>query len=305
MSRPKTKRKAMNRMTLEDLIYQRLIQDATLAGALAKYHSAPAVFYQTAPDDTAAGWQQRKQYPRIDYVVDYISNPERKTSGLMTLNLLSTEDGLPPEELEPTVRSLLCGVFLCPTEDVPYCMAWARSDAFEQQTKSGGLITGITIQFDVFAFPSQISADPDPVLAMNHFIETAHWNAEIIGGKKTTDQVFIPTKTHPAFYFRLETMQLNRETNTVAWMDATIACHIFAGGHEIEWLKALTDRLALAGEVTMLDGSPMFLRNIKADSTMNALSTGQIRLFAHFGLLRRPAYSHPLVQPQTQFQSLT
>ena len=62
-------------MTLEDIVYSRLTEDNTLKSTLAKFGKAPAVFYQTAPDDTATGWNQRKQYPRIDYIVDYVSNP--------------------------------------------------------------------------------------------------------------------------------------------------------------------------------------------------------------------------------------
>ena len=77
-------------MTLEDIIYSRLTTDTTLGSQLAKYGKKPAVFFQTAPDDTATGWGQKKQYPRIDYIVDYVSNPERKTSGVLTLNIRST-----------------------------------------------------------------------------------------------------------------------------------------------------------------------------------------------------------------------
>jgi len=291
-------------MTLEDIIYSRLTTDTTLGSQLAKYGKKPAVFFQTAPDDTATGWGQKKQYPRIDYIVDYVSNPERKTSGVLTLNIMSTEDGTPPEELEPTVRQLLCGIFITPDGAPPYSMAWARSDVFDQtRDGSDGIVVGITLTFDVYAFPSQITTDPDPVLAMNHYIEELLPEAEIIGGKKPTARIFTPSQETPAFYFRLETIQTQRETNTVAWMDATIACHIFAGGEETTWLKYLVDALALAGEVIMLDTSPMFLQSLKADNTLDALSTGQLRIFARFGILRRAPYSHPLLHANREHKN--
>lgn len=281
-------------MTLEDLIYNRLTKSDDLQRLLAVYAGKPAVFYLTAPDDKAIGWKQRKQYPRIDYAVDLQRNPERKTSGILTLNILSAEDGTTPEELEPIVRQLLCGVFLQPDNAPPFALAWARSDAFDQRTDGDGLITGATVSFDVYAFPSQTTSDPDPVLAMNHYIEDITPEVFVIGGRKAIENEFTPTEDNPAVYFRLESMQLQRETNTVAWMDAVIACHIFARGEETAWLKALTDNLALAGEVIMLDKSPMFMQNLKADSSLDALSTGQLHLYTRFGILRRPSYNHPL-----------
>lgn len=281
-------------MTLEDLIYSRLTKSDDLQRSLAVYGGQPAVFYLTAPDDKATGWKQRKQYPRIDYAVDLQHNPERKTSGTLTLNIMSAEDGMPPEELEPIVRRLLCGVFLQPDTAPPFALAWARSDAFDQRTDGDGLVAGITVTFDVYAFPTQTTSDPDPILAMNHYIEQNAPEAFVIGGRKAIEQELIPTATAPAFYFRLESIQLQRETNTVAWMDAVIACHIFAGGEEVAWLKSVVDNLALAGEVIMLDHSPMFMQNLKADSSLDALSTGQLHLYTRFGILRRPSYNHPL-----------
>lgn len=282
--------------TFEDLLYRRMIENETLKNALARYGEVPAVFYQTAPDDTADGWKKGKQYPRIDYVVDYISNPERKTSGILTLNIMSTEDGTLPEELEPIVRQLLCGIFITPDNAPPYSLTWSRSDAFDQRRNDeDGIIIGITLTFDLYAFPLQTTTDPDPILAMNHYIEQIIPTVEVIGGLKPTGQIYTPTPNAPAFYFRLETIQMQRETNTVAWMDATIACHIFAGGEETTWLKYVVNELALDGEVIMLDTSPMFLRNLQADNTLDALSTGQLRLYVRFGILRRPSYSHPLI----------
>lgn len=291
-------------MTFEDLLYSRMTEDETLKGELAQFGKVPAIFYQTAPDDTATGWKQGKQYPHIAYVVDYTANTERKTSGILTLDIMSTEDGTPPEELEPVVRDLLCGVFITPDNAPPYSLAWNRSDAFKQgHNDSDGIITGITVTFDLYAFPFQTTTDPDPILAMNHYIEQTIPAAEIIGGKKPTAQIFTTSQEAPAFYFRLETIQIQRETNTVAWMDATIACHIFAGGEETTWLKYLVDALAIAGEISMLDTSPMFLQNLKADNTLDALSTGQLRLYVRFGTLRRQPYNHPLLHANREYNN--
>jgi hypothetical protein len=104
----------------------------------------------------------------------------------------------------------------------------------------------------------------------------------------------VPTEEKPALYFRLETIRNQRETNTVAWMDAVIAGHVFAGGEETTWIRAIVDALALNGEVTMLDTSPMFITTLTADSTLNATSAGQLRIGVRFGLLRRKPLPHVL-----------
>jgi len=286
-------------MTLEDLIYNRLLASEDLTDKLAKFDNLPAIFYQAAPGDQNEGWKGKKQYPRIDFVVDMQANPERQSSGLMTLNIWCNEAGDPPEDIEPEVRAALCDVFMQPAEQPPYCLAWVRSDSFElsANTIKGSHVNGITILFDVLAFPCQETIDPDPIMAMNEFIKEWEPAAVLIGRDKIPDY-FTAGKYAPAFYFRLATLELAQETNTVAWMNGSIAGHIFAPTAEtrLQWLKYLVDTLASQGEVTMLDTSPMFIRSIKADSAANYLIIGQLRINVRFGILRRPKYAHVLAR---------
>lgn len=281
-------------MTLEDVICGRMVSDRALSGLLAEYDGGPAVFYQTAPDDTAAGWKHRTQYPRISYHTDYISDPERKTAGTLILDIICTETGVMPEEIEPVIRRLLSGVFFTPDGAAPCSLSWARSDVFDI-TKSDGMIIGITMTFDLYAFPSQITTDPDPVLALDRYIKALIPEAVMIAGKPPIDRIFEPSRKFPAFYCRAERLSISRQTNTVAWLDGTVVCHIFAGGEETTWLRYLVNNLALDSEIIMLDTSPMFIQNLTADNTLSALSTGQLRLNVRYGLLRRQEYSHPLI----------
>ena len=286
-------------MTLEDLIYNRLLASEDLTDKLAKFDNLPAIFYQAAPGDQNEGWKGKKQYPRIDFVVDMQANPERQSSGLMTLNIWCNEAGDPPEDIEPEVRAALCDVFMQPAEQPPYCLAWVRSDSFElsANTIKGSHVNGITILFDVLAFPCQETIDPDPIMAMNEFIKEWEPAAVLIGRDKIPDY-FTAGKDAPAFYFRLATLELAQETNTVAWMNGSIAGHIFAPTAEarLQWLKYLVDTLASQGEVIMLDTSPMFIRSIKADSAANYIIIGQLRINVRFGILRRPKYAHVLAR---------
>lgn len=286
-------------MTLEDLIYNRLIQRTELTEKLARFEDVPAIFYQSAPGDQAGGWNSKRQYPRLDFIVDLQANTERQTSGLMTLNIWCDEAGMQPEEIEPEVQNALRDIFMQPEEQPPYCLRWARSDNFElkNSTTKGSHVIGITVLFDVLAFPNQETTDPDPVMAMNQFVREWEPDAAVIGADTLPDY-FTAEAKKPAFYFRLSTLGLERETNTVAWMIASIAGHIFAPTAEIrlQWLKYLVDTLASRGEVTMMDTSPMFIRSIKADSAVDYLTTGQLLLNVRFGILRRPTYAHTLTK---------
>lgn len=284
-------------MTLEDLIYTRLSGPSGPAARLARFGDAPAIFYQAAPEDTAAGWNGKSQYPRMDYTVDMQANPERHSCGILTLNIWCSEQCEPPEELEPGVRSVFQDIFIQPDEGPPYSLAWVRSDAFEGRNPANPatLVNGITITFDLFAFPAQETTNPDPILAVNEYVKQWAPDAMVIG-KDTLQRFQATTQDRPIFYFRLASLQLQRETNTVAWMDGVVAGYIYAPeAARLKWLKALVDALSLDGEITMLDTSPMFLRGIRADSAADPLTVGQLRLQIRFGLLRRPKYAHTLI----------
>ncbi len=288
--------------TLEDLIYNRLTAWPTLSEKLARYSNATAVFYQNAPSDTAPGWKSKAQYPRIDYTVDMQANPERQSSGQAIFNIWSIDTGTLPEEIEPDVRAALCGIFMAPDEEPPYCLAWQRSDSFEaaNETERAKQIVGITMIFDVYAFPNQITSDPDPIMAMNHFIKEWEPAAKVIGHDALTPY-YTAQEEAPAFYFRLASLETSTETNTVAWMNGVIAGHVFAPTAEarLRWLRYLVDTLALQGEVTMLDTSPMTIRKLTADAGLDPLSQGQIRVQMRFGILRK-AYVSPLMHINIQ-----
>lgn len=289
-------------MTLEDLVYTRLTAWPELLSKLATYKGKAAVFYQNAPSDKAPSWKGAKQYPRIDYTIDMQADPERQTSGQAVFNIWSIDNGIMPEEIEPEVRKALCGIFMTPDGEPPYCFAWRRSENFSAKNieESANEIIGITMLFDVFAFPNQITSDPDPILAMNHFVKDWEPSATVIGHDRLTNY-YEPQAGAPAFYFRLASIEASDQTNTVAWMNGTIAGHVFAPTAEarLQWIRYLIDTLALNGEVTMLDTSPMTIRKLSADAGLDPLSQGQIRIQMRFGILRR-AIVAPLINVSMQ-----
>lgn len=276
-------------MTLEDLVYQRLTSADTITKQLAKYHDRPAITYQSAPEDTAEGWKSERQYPRIDYTVDMRANPERQTNGVLTLNIWCSQMDIPPEILEPEVRAVLQDIFIQPDDAPPFSLAWARSDAFEYKSEANPatLVVGISMAFDVFAFPAQATVAPDPIAAIQEYVKAWHPTVFVIG-KDAIKRFLSPTEKQPIAYFRLANLNSYQETNTVVWLDGTLIGHVFAPENSrMMWLKTLSDSLAIDGEIILQDGSPMFLRGIKADNSVSPLSEGQLRLEVRFGILRR------------------
>ncbi|MEG1562150.1 MAG: hypothetical protein RR365_00655 [Bacteroides sp.] len=269
---------------------------------LAQYEGKAAVFYQNAPSDMANGWKNKVQYPRVDYTVDMHANPERQSSGQAIFNIWCIDTGTMPEKIEPDVRAALCGIFITPDGEPPYCLAWQRSDSFEaaNETERAKQIVGITMAFDVFAFPNQITSDPDPIMAMNHFIK--EWEPEVtVIGHDALQPYHEPQAETPAVYFRISSLETSTETNTVTWMNGVIAGHVFAPTAEarLRWLRYLVDTLAQQGEVTMLDTSPMTIRKLTADAGLDPLSQGQLRIQMRFGILRK-AFVSPLMHISVQ-----
>lgn len=281
-------------MKLEELIYSRISGAEYGSPGLASFDGAPAIFFGPCPEDADRGWGDGRQYPRISYGLDLRGDPERQTAGTLYVDVWCTEDGPAPEEIEPILRRVICGVIMAPEDDNPCSFSWQASQAFQSnlQSKTDKVI-GVTVTFDMYAFPEQITSDPDPVLAMMKFIRDEYPEITVIG-QGTLPDFTEPSAEHPAIYFRLDSYELGRETYTVAWLEGVIVGHLFAPGASArqKWIRAIIDNLACRGEVIMLDTSPMFLRRVAADATLDPLSAGQIRLKGIWGILKRPAYAH-------------
>ena len=86
-------------------------------------------------------------------------------------------------------------------------------------------------------------------------------------------------------------------------MEGVLVGHLIAptyAGRQ-RWLKALADELATRGEVEMLDTSPMFIRGLEVDGSLDPLTAGQIRLAIRWGILRRPKFAHKLNHINTNY----
>ena len=281
---------------MEALIRQRLMTNPDIKERLAAYLDAPAIFFQDAPDDTAEGWGEA-QYPRIVFLMDTFADAERGVMGGLSVDIACAETGQAPEDIEPHVREALAGVFFTPDNGRTCSLKWRGTDVFkttvgEQET----LIFGMSLSFDMYEFPLMETSDPDPIAAINRYAEG--WSdALTVIGKAELPGIYLPKRENPAVWFRTADTRMDVQTNTVAWMLVDIATHIFAPtlSDRLAWLKEFSQGLALAGEVTMLDGSPMFIQRIHENAKADEVS-GQLTIHARYGILRRPVYAHTMMK---------
>lgn len=265
---------------------------------LAEYCGNAAVFFGDAPDDNQAGWPHGQSMPRVSFTYDTLADKERKSAGSLYVSIYcanntSGQTAL-PEDIAPLVIKLLKDVIFSPDDFGVFYCAWNRTEQFSlKETKStsaaytNNLVVGCDITFDILEYPKQISTDPDPVMALNQYIADAVPEAVILHHHEIDD--FIETSSrNPVVYVRNAGYRLDRQTNTVCWMKGTLHVHLLCPDSSVRMqiITALANQMALAGEVTMLDGSPMFVNAIEGDNSADYMTAGQMKLETMYGILR-------------------
>lgn len=279
-------------MELYAMIYQRLVGSAALGGLLAKYKRRPAVFYGRAANADDPEWDG-EQYPRLDYIVDMQENPARNTSGVLSVNVwCDTQKGAEPEDIEIRLRELLHATF-AQADDYPYCFAWVRSDAFEIKNDADQTVRtiGVTVIFDVVAFPCQYTMYPDPIKAMNLWTKAVIPSATVIG-EDIIDGWLSPTRENPIIYWRLAAQGVERKHFAYTWLNITLEGYVCAkdAADRLYNLSRLNTAQALAGHIPMEDTSPLFLKSFSVKPHLNYLSQGQIQAGGYFGLLQTQSH---------------
>lgn len=283
-------------LILEELIYKRFCSSEQLVKSLASFDGKPAVFSPEPPDEGQEGWRGEVQYPKLIYHFDLQANEERNSAGTLSVSLLCQNVAdIVPEKIEPLVRERLRDVILKPENGIPYCFAWARTDAFTIDEKKGDVTIGSEVRFDILEYPSQETTDPDPVMAACKYIKEIYPDCLVMGYDQM-DEITEASASCPVVYCRLVSVEKGRETNTVAWMDGKIAVHILCPDSSIRLKIAagITNRLSLDGEIIMLDHSPMYVKRLQTNYKSDYLKAGQIIFTGNFGLLRYRAKGHTL-----------
>ena len=269
-------------MPFESIILN-LLTGESIAKLLTAYGNEPAVFYQFVPSDVSTAWRNEKQFPRICFYYDMQANQERKSSGTLNVSVYckNSADEIIPEVVSSQVKECLRDIIIRP--DRTYGLSWANTAPFDMEDN----IIGEDILFDIIEYPGQITTDPDPIDAMNEYISQIIPDAIIIG-RDPLENVTRSSVLRPLIYCRLESVETDRVSHTVAWMNARIAIHIFCPDPEVrkKIIMAIAIRLSVDGEVIMVDKSPMIINRLQVDFNSDYLTTGQLFATTNYGIVR-------------------
>ena len=279
-------------MAAETLILEAIQADAATSGMLARFDGQCAAFYQMAPPDTDQGWAP-VQYPRLDFTVDWAYSPERQADGTCQINIWCLNNGTTaaPEDVGDAVRECLRDLFLTDDDGQIYALEWQRTDAFEAGGQDGQPLTiGVTLSFDILAFPAQITMEPDPVAGLCDYIKRIAPQILVVGVDAMPRRCR-PTEEQPIAYVRMSgDVSVMRNSWAVAWMDVTLPVHIFAPGANLRQTmsRSLCNAIALDGECKLRDGSPMLIRRVAISASANPMRQGQLTVTGRYGVLWQP-----------------
>lgn len=286
-------------MKFEELIYKRFTDYTVFSDKLTKYSGNPAVFYQKAPDDKQTEWGE-EQYPRIVYTIDMQADQERKSAGVMQVDLYCDESKTQPEDIEPDIRKCLINLIVKPDGNSHYAFAWAKTEMFDlipsgRDRGVSAKIIGATLRFDILEYSQQETSNPDPAVAVQKWLKELEPDSLVIG-EDHIDMYYEPSGIRPAFYVRVVSYRTNRVTYAITWMDCTLAVHVIAPEPEMRnsWSRWIADQFNIAGEVRMLDDSLMLIQEVSVDTSADYLTRGQITVKAQYSMSRLGAEPHPL-----------
>ena len=269
---------------MEEIIYKYICTQ--FEETISKYADTPSVFNTQAPDDMDENWNDA-QYPRVIFDLNMQANPERKISGQLFIDVMCENEtsSIQPEELESIAKNAIDGCFFS-NRELTISAQWNRSDVFSANDDK---VSGITLTFDVMAYPVQETEEPDPILAVNLWLKTLYQDAYVIG-KDTLPEVWKPTDESPAIYCRLSNLGESgrmKSTAAVTWIGATMNINIMAPSEKVRsiMIKNSIQILENATRLILNDGSPMLIDKINGNMAADPLREGQIQIKATYGVL--------------------
>lgn len=286
---------------IEDALYTHLQSQTVLAPFLAKYGGKLAVFNQEAPADTDPNWNTKSQYGRIVFEISAQTDPERKVSANLMVDVICKSGEQIPEEIEPIIRPLIDGYFFS-DEGMTMAAQWKSSDYF---TEPPNKIQGVTLVYTLLAFPKQTTIEPDPIALINDW--SSNELPAIVGvggirviGKDSLPAAWKPTSQLPAIYWRIQQIQKCSwipDTYNCSWHTAVLQGHILTPEADVANIIArfIENALTIKKRLIFPDVSPLMVdRNIRVNPAADPLRTGQISVDGTYGILTPPRNSQLL-----------
>lgn len=282
-------------------LIRRWLIDSEFGDGLSKFNGEPAIFYAKAPDDSAVD----VVYPHAIFTVDKFSDAIHGVAGLLTVEILCTQETSTPETLEIKLRRTLEGVFFSPVDAETFQLKWSKTDVFhEPASERLPLVIGAVATFEVREFPSSESASPDPIQALNLWASRFDENLSVINVTRIPE-IFVPTLKSPAVYFDAQRIHMTSQTSVVTNLEISATGHVFCAGVQNRrlWTTAIAQGVMSERAIFLTDESPMRLTGCEQLFDADEIQ-GQLRLTFEFGVLTRPTVAHPLNRRTTDIDEV-
>lgn len=278
---------------IEVPLHEYLCKSEQLTALLAIYEGEPAIFHQIAYSDTDEGWDGL-QYARIVYSIDKSGDVERKASGTLYIDIVSSNQSEQPEEIEAVLKELIDGYFFV-VDGMTYAAKWERSDGYTDE--KGKKVYGTTIMFSLLAFPLQNTSEPDTVALMNNWAKAFFPDATIIN-VSATQPVFTPTDEAPAIYWSFQGLSESPIASIFGctWTQSNLTMHVMAPSEAVRnaIVNQAANELNEKMRVLFPDRSPFTIHRVTANMTADPVRTGQLIVSGSYGILRQQPNSNPL-----------
>ena len=284
---------------LEAIIYDYLKNNEAITKMLTLYDGNPAIFNMEAPSDMDTHWRDGPQYPRMIYELNMQDNPERKTSGTLSVDFFFARDGnLFMEDVEPIIKEEVNGCFFSDETDT-IAAQYIDSTPFTID-KDNSRIAGFTATFDVMAFPSQFTTAPDPVHATYLLLKELFPESIYIGVDKK-EGTWKVTDEKPAIYCRLQYLNpgIYPGNYNTTWYNPIMMVHFFAPTMQkrMEMVKRFTEVLQQQARIFFEDRSWMFVQRAAVTMGADPLKVGQLTIECTYGIVRKYPESEKLLNP--------
>lgn len=278
---------------IEEPLYKYLCESEQLTSLLTSFQGLPAIFQQIAPKDTDKDWNG-KQFSRIVYDIDKTGDDERKISGTLFVDVMSSDTSTPPEDIEKVLKELVDGHFFV-VDGMTYAARWESTDSFNSE--SNNKVYGCTLSFSLVAFPAQLSSDPDAVALMNSWTAQMFPEAIIIN-VTDTEQVFMPTDKKPAIYWSIQGFSDSPINMGYActWTQCNISMHVMAPSEVTRTtiVKTVIEELREKTRVLFPDKKQFMIHRLMVNLSANPIRAGQLTVQGSYPVLRKSAPSNPL-----------
>ena len=271
------------------------LQASAALSGLAKYGGKPAIFYATAANDQDAQWAGN-QYPRCVYVIGWSNSTDRVKAGQLLVDIISNNMNDAPEDIAEALAAEMSELFVSAGEQT-YCIVWKQSDQFSVGSGEEPKAYGVTITFQMMAFPKIEVPVPDVVKGIGNWIKAQFSQVKVIG-QDELGAAWRATDASPACYVRLEGMAMPvRATYACAWLNGNYAIHIIcpSQSERIKLLTQLANLMALEQSILLEDRSPFMMQRLALRAGADPLADGQMIVSGEYGVLR-PTPTEPVLQ---------